>query len=318
MRAISPETMKIANLPCPRPQSGEVVIAVQAAGVNRADLLQCAGHYPPPKGASEILGLEVAGVVVAASPSAANIDVGDEVMALLSGGGYAEYVAVPAVQCLPIPSHLDMVQAAALPEALATAYLNLVMLAGLESGESVLIHGGSGGVGSIAIQLAKTLGARVLTTAGSPAKCARCTDLGADIAVDYHDDDAAAQLLAASGGKGVNVLLDVLGAGGLATNLSLLATDGRMVCIGMQRGRRAELDLGVLLTRRLQLIGSTLRALSVERKGAIVSAMRQSARMMQPQVHATLPLRDFVRAHQLLDEDETFGKIVLSVAQTRE
>lgn len=315
MRAICPEKLTMTNLPCPVPQSGEVVIQVQAAGVNRADLLQRQGHYPPPKGASEILGLEVAGVVVAASPAAANIDVGEKVMALLSGGGYAEYVAVPAEQCLPIPSHLDMVHAAALPEALATAYLNLVMLAGLESGQSVLIHGGSGGVGTIAIQLAKTLGARVLTTAGSPEKCERCKDLGADIAVDYHDDDATAQLLAATGGAGVDVLLDILGAGALAANLSLLANDGRMVCIGMQRGRRAEIDLGRVLARRLQLIGSTLRALPVERKAAIVSAMRHAAKMVQPQVHATLPLRDFVRAHQLLDDDETFGKLVLRVAE---
>ncbi|MDO5726721.1 MAG: NAD(P)H-quinone oxidoreductase [Bowdeniella nasicola] len=318
MHAIDPLTLKFANLPCPRPQSGEVVIQVHAAGVNRADLLQVAGHYPPPPGASDILGLEVAGVVVAASPAVGSIDVGQRVMALLTGGGYAQYVTVPEGQCLPIPSHLDMVQAAALPEALATSYLNLIMLGKLQAGETVLIHGGSGGVGSIAIQLATQHGARVLTTAGSADKCDRCRQLGAAVAVNYHDGDAIEQLRAGAGGDGVDLIVDILGAGGLVDNLSLLATDARMVCIGMQRGRRTEIDLGSLLTKRLQLIGSTLRALPAERKAEIVAAMRQHVNTIEPQVHATLPLRDFVRAHQLLDDEETFGKIVLAVAPPAE
>ncbi|SEA25915.1 putative NAD(P)H quinone oxidoreductase, PIG3 family [Bowdeniella nasicola] len=313
MRAIDPSTFAISDLPTPKPKDGEVLIRVHAAGVNRADLLQRAGHYPPPPGASEIPGLEVAGTVVAAPHTAQGVSVGDEVIALLAGGGYAEFVCAPAVQCLPLPSGLSPVEGAGLPEALATSWLNLVDLADIAEGDTVVIHGGSGGVGSVAIQLAARRGARVLTTVGSAEKAARCRALGAEVAVDYHDEDATEQLRQSAGEDGVAIILDILGAGALDSNIDLLARDGRLIMIGLQQGRTGSINLGSVLTERLQIIGSTLRALPVARKGEIVAAMRHAARLIAPQIHASLPLEEVDRAHQLMDDPATFGKIILTL-----
>lgn len=294
MRAIDTETLTVTTAPTPEPGPDEVLIKVAAAGVNRADLLQRAGHYPPPPGVSEILGLEVAGT----TPD------GERVMALLTGGGYAEYVCAPRGQCLPIPDTMSFTDAAALPEALATAWLNLVDLAELQPGETVLIQGGSGGVGSVAIQLAHQLGAVVVTTAGSDEKCKRCRELGAQQALNYHTDSPAP--------NSVDVILDILGAGALDTHLKALRPGGRMVTIGMQKGRKGTLDLGQMLTKRLTLIGSTLRALPVERKSALMRAVAPYVGTIRPQVYAAVPFDDAARAHTLLDDDQTFGSIVLT------
>ncbi|MDO5700798.1 MAG: NAD(P)H-quinone oxidoreductase [Bowdeniella nasicola] len=313
MRAIDPTTCELSDLASPQPGPDEVLIKVAAAGVNRADLLQRAGHYPPPPGASEILGLEVSGVVVATNADCGSLAVGDEVVALLAGGGYAEYVAVPAGQCLPLPRHLSLTEGAALPEKLATAYLNLVEIAHLKARQTVLIHGGSGGVGSTAIQLAREIGARIITTAGSADKCERTRALGADVAIDYHDDDVADQILEASDGAGVNVVLDLLGAGGLDLNTRVAAPDARIVLIGLQQGTRGELNVGRLLTKRLSLFGSTLRGLASERKSEIVSGMAIAAEKITPQIEEVVPIAEVERAHALLDADATFGSIVLDL-----
>lgn len=312
MRAIDPDSFTVADLPTPTPADGEVLIQVRAAGVNRADLLQRAGHYPPPPGASPIPGLEVAGTVVAA-PHASKVNVGDNVIALLAGGGYAEYVAAPAEQCLPLPSGLTMAEGAALPEAVATSWLNLVELAGLSEGENVYIHGGSGGVGSVAIQLAASLGARVVTSAGSDDKCERCRELGADVAINYRAEDAAEQLRESAGEAGFDVTLDMLGAGALEASIEHAARDGRIIIIGLQRGRRGEIDLGAVLAKRLRIQGSTLRSLSEARKAEIVTAMRHVVREIHPVVSAEVPLEDVEAAHALMDDDATFGKVILTL-----
>lgn len=320
MRAITvtdDQALEIAELPDPAPGPGEVLVRVAAAGVNRADLLQRAGHYPPPPGASELLGLEVSGTVVALGEGVTGWATGDEVAALLAGGGYAELVAVPAGQLLPVPGGVGLVDAAALPEAVCTAWSNLVMTGGLRAGETVLVHGGSGGVGSAAIQIAAALGVRVLTTAGGPERTARCRELGADVAVDHRTEDVGAAVREATGGKGVDVVLDVLGAGGLAANVEMLATGGRLVVIGTQQGRRGELDLGALMTRRASVHATTLRARPLAEKAAVVAEVREHVWPMvedgrvRPLVHERVPLAEAERAHALMRDGVVFGKVLL-------
>ncbi|MCK6211886.1 NAD(P)H-quinone oxidoreductase [Georgenia sp. EYE_87] len=320
MRAITitdDSDLLLTDVPDPRPGPAEVLVRVAAAGVNRADLLQRAGHYPPPPGASEILGLEVSGTVVAVGDGVTGWAEGDEVCALLAGGGYAELVAVPAGQLLPAPAGLDLIDAAALPEAVCTAWSNLVGTGGLRAGETVLVHGGSGGVGSAAIQLAASVGARVLTTAGGPERAARCRELGADVAIDHRAQDVAAAVAAATDGRGVDVILDVLGAGGLDQNVRSLATGGRLVVIGTQKGRKGEIDLGRLMTKRASVHATTLRARPLEEKAAIVADVRERAwplledGRLRPVVAERLPLAEAARAHELLDSGAVFGKVLL-------
>lgn len=320
MRAITvsaDNALRLAEVADPVPGPREVLVRVAAAGINRADLLQRAGRYPPPPGASEILGLEVSGTIIAIGDDVAGWQPGDTVCALLAGGGYAEKVAVPVGQLLPVPAHHDLVDAAGLPEAVCTAWSNLVTTAGLHAGETVLVHGGSGGVGSIAIQLAAAIGARVLTTAGSPDRASRCRELGADVAIDYHGSDVAAAVHEATGGRGADVILDVLGAGGLEQNLRSLATGGRLVIIGMQQGTKAELDIGRLLARRASIHSTTLRSRPLEEKAALVAEVREQVWPMlangrlRAVIHRRLPLADAEQAHVRMDSGEVFGKLLL-------
>jgi putative PIG3 family NAD(P)H quinone oxidoreductase len=316
------DALETAEVPDPVPGPGEVLVDVAAAGVNRADLLQRAGHYPPPPGAPAWPGLEVSGVVAALGPGVALPDdggwrVGQKVAALLAGGGYAERVAVPAGQLLPVPSSVALVDAAALPEAACTAWANLVGTGGLRAGQTVLVQGGSGGVGSVAVQIAAALGARVIATAGSAERALRCVQLGAELGIDHRADDVVGAVLEATDGRGVDVVLDVLGAGGLAANLAMLATGGRLVVIGLQRGARAEIDLGLLLARRLTVAGTTLRSRPAAEKAAIVAAVRANVWPMlddgrlRPVVHARLSLDRAGDAHRLLESGTVFGKILL-------
>jgi putative PIG3 family NAD(P)H quinone oxidoreductase len=323
MRAIAiegpggPEVLTEVTVPDPVPGQGEVLLDVAAAGVNRADLLQRQGFYPPPHGASEIPGLECSGTVAAIGPGVDGLGVGDRVAALLAGGGYAERVVVPAAQCLPVPDSLDLREAAALPEAVCTAWSNLVMVGRLGAGDVVLIQGGSGGVGSVAIQIAAALRATVAATAGGPQRVARCRELGAAIGIDYRAEDPVAAIKEATDGHGADVVLDVLGAGALGSNLQLLATGGRLIVIGMQQGRRGEIDLGMLLTKRAAIHGTTLRSRPAGEKAAIVAAVADHAwplldnGRLRPIVHERLPMAEAGRAHEMLAAGEVFGKLLL-------
>ena len=323
MRAVTvpepggPDALVPTTVPDPEPARGQVLVRVAAAGVNRADLLQRAGHYPSPPGSPPWPGLEVSGTVTGVGAGVTGWAAGDAVCALLGGGGYAEHVAVDAGHVLPVPAGVDLVDAAGLPEAVCTAWSNLVDVGRLRAGEHVLIHGGSGGVGSVATQLAAALGARVLTTAGGPERAARCRTLGADVAIDHRTQDVVAAVREATGGHGADVVLDVLGAGALADNLALLATEGRLVVIGLQRGRRAEIDLNLLMTRRASVSGTTLRSRPDAQKTALVTAVREHVWPMvgdgrvRPVVHARLPLDEASRAHELLASGQVFGKLLL-------
>ena len=307
--------------PTPTAGPGEVLIRVAAAGVNRADLLQAAGKYPPPRGASDILGLEVSGTIV--SCSAEEFDEGQQVCALLAGGGYAEYVAVPAPQVLPVPVGVGLHDAAGLPEVACTVWSNLVMAAQLTSGQTLLVHGGASGIGTHAIQVARALGATVAVTAGSPAKLELCRELGADILISYRDEDFVTAVREATGGRGADVILDIMGASYLDRNIAALAKDGRLVIIGMQGGVKAELNLGALLGNRLRVIGTALRSRPVDGphgKGVIVAAVISSVwpliadGTVRPVVGARFPVQDFAEAHRALASGETSGKVILTVA----
>lgn len=302
--------------PDPVPGPGEVLVAVRAAGVNRADLLQLAGRYPPPPGAPDWPGLEISGRVVDVGAGVTWPRPGDEVVALLDGGGWADLALARAGDVLPVPPGVGPVEAAALPEAAATVWSTLTA-ARLTAGETVLVHGGSGGVGSLAVQIAVAAGARVLATAGGAARVARCLDLGADVAVD-HRGDVTADVLSATGGRGVDVILDVVGAAGLAANLGLLADGGRLAVIGLQGGRRAELDLGLLLARRATVLGTTLRSRRPAEKAAIMTAVGEhvwpmvAAGRVRPVIHEVLPLAQAGSALDHLAAGEAFGKILLA------
>ena len=304
-------------MPSPVPGPAEVLIEVAAAGVNRADLLQRAGQYPPPPGASPILGLEVSGVVAAIGSQVHGWVEGDAVAALLAGGGYAEQVCVPASQLHSLPASVDLIDAAALPEAAATSWVSLVGAGGLRPGDAVLVHGGSGGVGTFAIQLAAALGARVLTTAGGPARCQRCLELGADVAIDHRSEEFVSRVLDETDGRGADVVLDVIGADYLARNLAAVAVGGRIVVIGLQRGARAELDLATLLAKRASIIGTMLRSRSAAEKAAIVADVTEhvwpllEAGTIHPVIHARLPLDQADLAHEMLRTGEAFGKVLL-------
>jgi NADPH:quinone reductase len=312
-----PEGLRPVSRPVPQPGAREVLIRVAAAGVNRPDLLQRQGVYPPPPGVTDIPGLEVAGEVVRAGTGVADLTVGARVCALVAGGGYAEYVSAPAVQCLPVPGALSMEEAAVLPETFFTVYYNVFMRAWLRPGETILIHGGSSGIGTTAILLAKAFGARVIVTAGSPEKCAACRALGADVAIDYKREDFVARTEEATGGHGADVILDMVGGEYLARNVAAAAVNGRVAVIATQRGTKAELDLRNLMKKRLWLCGSTLRPQSVESKGEIAAALRREvwplfeSKSLRPVIHARFPLREAARAHALMESGAHIGKIVL-------
>jgi putative PIG3 family NAD(P)H quinone oxidoreductase len=300
----------------------EVLIKVVAAGVNRADVLQAAGKYPPPPGASEIIGMEVSGVVAEVGQGVTEWSVGQEVCALLAGGGYAEHVAVPAVQVLPIPPGVDLVDAAGLPEVACTVWSNLVLTAHLGEGQLLLMHGGASGIGSHAIQVARALGARVAVTAGSAEKLDVCRDLGAEITINYRDEDFVARLREESGALGADVIFDIMGAAYLDRNIDALAPDGQLVIIGMQGGVNAELNLGKLLAKRARVIGTTLRRRPVSgpnSKSEIVQAVTASVWPMiadgrvREIIGARLPIQQAGEAHQLLVSGKVSGKVLLTV-----
>ena len=312
-----PDVMRWLEVPDPEPGPGEVVIEVAASGVNRADLMQREGRYPPPPGAPPYLGLECSGRVRSVGAGVTGWRPGDEVCALLAGGGYAEQVVVPAGQLLPVPARVDMKEAAAFPETACTVYANVFQLAGLARGETLLVHGGSSGIGTMAIQLGKAFGARVACTAGSPEKLARCRELGADVAINYRDTDFVAALLDATGGTGADVILDIMGASYLARNLAALATGGRLVIIGRQGGSRAEIDLGVLQGKRASVHATTLRARPANEKAAVVAAVHDrvwpliNAGQVTAVIDRKLPMSQAAQAHRALAASEHIGKILL-------
>jgi NADPH:quinone reductase len=312
-----PEVLRPVERPTPEPGRREVLIRVEGAGVNRPDLMQREGKYPPPKGASDIPGLEVAGTVAACGPDVTRWRQGDHVCALLSGGGYAEYCVAPEVQCLPIPSTLDIVSAAGVPEAFFTVWMNVFDRGRLQPGESMLVHGGASGIGTTAIQMARAFGARVFATAGSDDKCAACERLGAERAINYKTDDFAAALKTLTNGRGIDVILDMVGAPYFARNVDLLAIEGRLLQIAVLHGAKAEIDLIQVLRQRLTITGSVLRARSVEEKGAIAATLEQRVwplveqGKVAPIIFATVPLKEAAEAHRLMESGSHIGKIVL-------
>jgi putative PIG3 family NAD(P)H quinone oxidoreductase len=313
-----PEALIVTDLGDPTPAEGEVVIDMAATAVNRADTLQRQGHYPPPPGASDVLGLECSGTISAVGPGVDRWSVGDEVCALLAGGGYAEKVLVPAGQVMPVPKGVDLVTAAALPEVACTVWSNVFMVAGLQPDETLLVHGGAGGIGTMAIQLAKALGARVVTTAGSEEKLAVCRELGADVAVSYRDQDFVEEVRAATDGRGADVILDNMGAKYLSRNVDALAPEGRLVIIGMQGGTKGELDIAKLLRKRGAVIATTLRSRPVEEKAAICAAVVEHVwplvadGSVKPVVHTTIPLDRAAEGHRVMEDSAHVGKIVLT------
>jgi putative PIG3 family NAD(P)H quinone oxidoreductase len=326
MRAVTlsgpggPEVLGWGEVPDPVLRPGEVLVDVVATAVNRADLLQRAGSYPPPPGASDILGLECSGVVSEVGEGVTGWAVGDEVCALLSGGGYAERVAVPAGQLLPRPAGVELATAAALPEVVCTVWSNVFMLAGLRRGDTFLVHGGSSGIGTMAIQLAARAGARVLTTAGTQAKLDVCRELGAEVGINYRDEDFVGRVREETEGAGADVVLDNMGAKYLTRNVDALATGGRLVCIGMQGGTKAELDLGKLMRKRGSVHATTLRsrpATGPGGKAEIVAAVRHDVwpdverGVVRPIVDRRLPMSRAAEAHRVVDASEHVGKVLL-------
>ena len=329
MRAIEistpgpPDVLTPVERPRPLPGAGEVLVEVAAAGVNRPDVLQRRGAYPPPPGASDLPGLEIAGRIVALGPSLDEMPMrwreGDVVCALVAGGGYAEYCAVPAVQCLPVPAGCSMVEAAALPETFFTVWTNVFERGRLQPGESLLVHGGTSGIGTTAIQLARAFGARVFATAGSAEKCAACERLGAEIAVPYREHDWVYALREATAGRGLDVILDMVGGDYVPRNLSLLAVEGRLVQIAFLKTSVVEIDLMQVMRRRLTITGSTLRPRTPAEKGAIAAALEArvwplvAAGTVRPVVHAVFPLARAADAHRMMEESLHIGKIVLDL-----
>jgi len=312
-----PEVLVAGERPIPVPAAGEVLIKVAAAGVNRPDVFQRLGRYPPPPGASDIPGLEVAGTVDQLGPGVSAFRVGDTVCALVAGGGYAEYCVAPVPQCLPVPRGMDLVVAAGIPETFFTVWTNVFERGRLKTGESLLVHGGTSGIGTTAIQLARARGSRVFATAGSAEKCAACERLGAERAINYHEADFVAVVRELTAGRGVDVVLDMVGGEYLARNIDVLATEGRLVEIATLHGVKAELNIQTVMVRRLTITGSTLRARSVEEKGAVASAVRVhlwpllESGAVKPVLHATFPLRDAAEAHRVMESGAHIGKLVL-------
>ena len=325
MRAIEisapggPEVLRVTQRPVPIPAANEVLIEVAAAGVNRPDVLQRKGGYPPPPGASDIPGLEVAGTIIATGAGANKWKTGDRVCALVTGGGYAEYVAAPAPQCLPIPRGLTLVEAAGLPETFFTVWVNVFERAGLKGSETLLIQGGSSGIGVTAIQMARAFGHRVFVTAGSAEKCTACEKLGASRAINYRTEDFVAVVKELTGGKGVDVILDMVGGDYVPRELACLADDGRLSLIAFLGGTRATIDMTDILRRRLTITGSTLRARSVEVKEAIARSLEQKvwplieAGRIKPVIYRTFRLEEASAAHALMESSAHVGKIILEV-----
>lgn len=313
-----PEALVWAEVPDPVPGEGEVLVDVASGSVNRADLLQRQGFYNPPPGSSPYPGLECSGRIAALGPGVSGWSVGDEVCALLAGGGYAEKVAVPAGQLLPVPEGVDLVTAAALPEVTSTVWSNVFMIAHLRPGETFLVHGGSSGIGTMAIQLAKAIGARVAVTAGSQDKLRYCAELGADILIDYREQDFVEELKKATDGAGADVILDIMGAKYLERNVQALAVNGRLAIIGMQGGVKAELNIATLLNKRAAVTATSLRGRPVEEKTAIVAAVREhiwpliEAGRVRPVVDRTMPMSEAAAAHRVLEESNHIGKILLT------
>ncbi len=324
MRAITqtspggPETLVLGELPDPQPGPGEVLVQVAATAVNRADLLQRQGFYPPPPGASDVIGLECSGTVAALGEGVTGWAVGDRVCALLAGGGYAEQVVVPAGQVMSVPDGVDLVTAAALPEVACTVWSNVFMVAGLRPDEAFLVHGGAGGIGTFAIQLAARSGARVFATAGSPDKLERCRELGAERAISYRDEDFVEVLREATDGRGADVVLDNMGAKYLARNVDVLADEGRLVIIGMQGGAKAELNIGQLLSKRGAVIATALRSRPLEGKARICASVVEHVwplvadGSVTPVVSAVLPLAEAGDAHRLIEDGDNVGKVLLT------
>jgi NADPH2:quinone reductase len=313
-----PDVLVPADRPRPSPGPGEVLIEVAAAGVNRPDVMQRRGIYPPPPGASDIPGLEVAGTVAGVGDAVQRWRIGDRVCALVSGGGYAEYCVAPAPQCLPLPN-LDFIPAAGIPETFFTVWTNVFERGHLEAGESALVHGGSSGIGTTAIQLARAFGARVFATAGSAEKCAACERLGAERAINYRDQDFVAAIHGLTGGRGVDLILDMVGGEYLPRNLEVLAVDGRLVQIALIGGAKAQINMATVLQRRLTVTGSTLRPRPVAEKGAIADALRErvwpllESGAVAPVIFQTFPLRDAAAAHRVMESSAHIGKLVLTV-----
>ena len=314
-----PEVLQWTEVPDPVPGPGEVLVNVAASAVNRADMMQRQGFYDPPKGASPYPGLECSGTIAAVGDGVAGWQPGDEVCALLSGGGYAEKVAVPVGQLLPLPKTTTLFEATALPETVCTVYSNVFQGARLAEGETLLIHGGGSGIGTTAIQLGKHAGAIVAVTAGSREKLDACKELGADILINYREDDFAEKLLELTGGHGADVILDIIGAGYLAKNLAALAPDGRIANIGLQQGRKAELDFSVLMAKRGTIMSTTLRARPAAQKASIVAAVTANvwplvdAGVIRPVIHCELPMAQADEAHRIMTASTNTGKIVLRV-----
>jgi len=315
-----PEVLTWSDVPEPVPGDGQVLVEVAAAGVNRADLLQRAGHYSPPPGASEIIGLECAGRVAALGPGVSGWAVGDRVCALLSGGAYAQKAVVPAGQLLPVPDGMPLAAAAGLPETVCTVWSNVFMAANLQPSETLLVHGGASGIGTTAIQLAKSLGARVLVTVGSAEKAQATLALGADAAIDYKEEDFVTRVHELTDHRGADVILDSIGAAYLERNIDALAVAGRLVNIGMQGGRKGELDLGKLMSKRAAVLSTSLRARPASEKAAIVASVREhvwplvNSGALRTVVDRELPMPDAAEAHRVLDASEHVGKVIL-VAQ---
>ena len=314
-----PQVLAPEKRPVPRPSGSEVLIKVTAAGVNRPDVMQRLGLYPPPPGASDIPGLEIAGQVVALGPDTTRWKIGDQVMALVSGGGYAQYCPADESHCLPIPAGIDLIEAAAIPETFFTVWHNVFERGRLASGETLLVHGGSSGIGTTAIQLAKAFGSRVITTAGSTEKCAACRKLGADVAINYKTEDFVPATKAATGGKGADVILDMIGGDYIARNYEAAAVEGRIVQIGFQGGSKANVDFVRIMLKRLTHTGSTLRSRSVADKGAIARALEEqvlpmiAAGRVKPVIDSTFVLADAAAAHTRLESSGHIGKIILTV-----
>ena len=316
-----PEALVIADRPTPSPAAGEVLIKVAAAGVNRPDVMQRLGNYPPPPGITDIPGLEIAGTVEQVGSDVRDWRIGDRVCALVAGGGYAEYCAAPAPQCLPVPKGMDFVHAAAIPETFFTVWTNVFQRGGLSKGESILIHGGASGIGTTAIQLACAFGAQpIFATAGSWEKCARCEELGATRGINYREQDFVDVVKTMTAGKGVDVVLDMVGGDYVPRNMDAAAVDGRLVSIAFIAGSiKAQINIFAMMQKRLTLTGSTLRARSVAEKGAIAAGLKAhvwpllEARKVSPVIHATFPLRDAAEAHRVMEAGTHIGKLVLVV-----
>lgn len=312
-----PEALVPVDVAVPEPAAGEVLIRVEAAGVNRPDLLQRQGLYPPPPGAPDTPGLEVAGEIVAVGPDTARWKIGDRVTALVAGGGYAEFCLAPGPQCLPVPTGLDMIQAGALPETFFTVWVNVFERGRLQPGETLLVHGGASGIGTTAIMVASSLGARVFATAGGPEKCAACVSLGAERAIDYRTEDFVEITRTATDGKGVDVVLDMIGGPSVMRNVQALAVDGRLSFIAFLEGSRVEVDLLQVMLKRLTITGSTLRARPIAYKGEVAAALEArvwpllSGGRFKPVIDSTFPLRDAAAAHERLESRGTVGKVVL-------